>query len=105
MSPMRYSTLGVLLTVVAGCAAAPRDAAWARRQIIESECRTWAQSQARAEYALQIQEGARLQRDSIRSGYSAGAAYGGAYSSLAQAARQARENELNEACMIERGLR
>ena len=104
----RFSGSALVLAVVAvvGCAPAPpRDAAWARRQIIESECRTWAQSQARAEYAPQIQNAARQQSYFVRSGNSAGAGLAGSTVALAQLAQQGRENELFEACMIERGTK
>jgi hypothetical protein len=91
------------MVAVAGCATAePRDAAWARRQIIESECRTWAQSQARAEYAPQIRDAARQQSYFARSGNSAGAGLAGSTVALAQLAQQGREQELFDACLIER---
>ena len=95
----------ILLVTTASCATQPHDAAWARRQIIESQCRAWASGQARAEFGPQIQEAARQQRNAVRSGYAAGAGVAGANVAVAQLAQQGRENDLYEACLIERGAR
>ena len=106
MGSAQWRSAAVILLVTAtNCAAQPHDAAWARRQILESQCRTWASGQARAEFGPQIQEAARQQRNAVRSGYAAGAGVAGANVAVAQLAQQGRENDLYEACLIERGAR
>jgi len=95
--------LGLMLATEA--LAAEPDVAAARRKIIEAECRTWARSHARAEYAPQIQDAARQQSNFVRSGNSAGAGLAGSTIALAQLAQQGRERELMDACVVDRQSR
>jgi len=81
------------------------DVTAARRKIIEAQCRTWARDQARAEYAPQIQDAARQRNDFVRSGNRAGAGLAGSSMALAQLAQQSREQELTDACIIDRQSR
>src|SRR5436309_5505504 len=70
---MRHAGL-VAVLVIAWCSStAARDGSTldrerASRTLIESECRTWAQRQVRAEYAPQLQDAARLQWNSALMG-------------------------------------
>src|SRR5881409_3876717 len=70
---MRHAGL-VAVLVIAWCSStAARDGGTldrerASRTLIESECRTWAQRQVRAEYAPQLQDAARLQWNSALMG-------------------------------------
>jgi tetratricopeptide (TPR) repeat protein len=96
---MRHAGL-VAVLVIAGCSStAPRDASTldrerASRTTIESECRTRAQRQARAEYAPQLQDAARLQWNSALMG---SRTFGG----VSAATVQGREWELFDACRVE----
>jgi hypothetical protein len=105
---MRFVRPATLLALLAGCAAPqPRDAAWAQRKIDEAQCRAWAQSQARAEYGPQLRQAARQQEAMTSGGYygpaaQAGVGLAGANIALLQLAQQVRENELIDACMIQR---
>src|SRR5438552_7877341 len=70
---MRHAGL-VAVLVIAWCSStAARDGSTLDRErtsrtLIESECRTWAQRQVRAEYAPQLQDAARLQWNSALMG-------------------------------------
>jgi len=63
------------------------------RTLIESECRTWAQRQVRAEYAPRLQDAARLQWNSALMGSRT-------FDGVSVATVQGREWELFDACRV-----
>src|SRR5207247_10566901 len=70
-----------------------RDRERTSRTLIESECRTWAQRQVRAEYAPRLQDAARLQWNSTLMGSRT-------FDGVSVATVQGREWELFDACRV-----
>jgi len=95
---MRHAGL-VAVLVIAWCSStAARDGSTLDRErtsrtLIESECRTWAQRQVRAEYAPQLQDAARLQWNSALMGSRT-------FDGVSVATVQGREWELFDACRV-----
>jgi hypothetical protein len=104
------ASLLAIATMCTACAVAeqPRDAAWARRQIIESQCRTWAQAQARAEYSGKSRRAAAAMQAATAPPYNSLSipAFGLSYlnATVLQLAREGRERDLFKACMIDHGF-
>src|SRR5437867_11506980 len=95
---MRHAGL-VAVLVIAWCSSTaardggPLDRERTSRTLIESECRTWAQRQVRAEYAPALQDAARLQWDSALMGCRT-------FDGVSVAPWRGRVRELDDACRV-----
>ena len=93
----RSDTCGIMLVCIglmAACAAPPRDPGWARHTMIDANCRNFAAASARIEYP----PARGLSPLTARFGGAAASGLEGALPGLTALARQAREQELLDAC-------